>query len=190
MKEGPLDMRMDQGSGGKNAADIVATYDEEQLADVFWKYGEIRQSRRLAKAIAIARKKRPITTTKELVDVVGSSGIVKNRTHNPSTLVFQALRIEVNDELSMLEKAVSACIEVLAPGGILAVLTFHSLEDRIVKHAFKRYAENIRDEKGKVREKSPFVICTKKPLLPSREEIRQNRRASCTKLRAIERRAK
>jgi 16S rRNA (cytosine1402-N4)-methyltransferase len=171
--EGPLDMRMDQ-SRGISAADVVNQFPEERLADIFYELGEERGSRKAAKAIVEARKRRRFETTQDLAGVLckvlrGAPG------RHPGTKVFQALRIFVNDELGELKRGLAAAIELLAPQGRLAVITFHSLEDRIVKWA-------LREEKGRL------AILTKKPIGPGREEIRSNPRARSAKLRVAEKR--
>lgn len=167
-KEGPLDMRMDP-SNPVDAAHIVQTYSEKDLADLFFLYGEERRSRAVAAAIVRARKKQPLTTTTQLVAVLES--VLGRGKRHPATKVFQALRIAVNEELQELEKGITAALSLLRKGGILAVITFHSLEDRIVKWRCK--------------EASDVEILTKKPLSPSREEVGQNRRARSAKLRAV-----
>jgi len=146
-------------------------YPEAELARIFFEYGEERRSRQVAKAIVLARKKRKIRTTAELVEVVKPVA-TKGRLH-PATLVFQALRIVVNDELGELERGLLAGIDCLCTGGRIAAISFHSLEDRIVKNRF-------RDEKERLK------ILTKKPVGPSAEEIRANPRSRSAKLRAAE----
>lgn len=166
MKEAPLDMRMDP-TQELTAEAIVNRYSEKDLADLFYEYGEERRSRKVAAAIVIARKKRPIRSTLELVKVIAPYA-TRGRLH-PATLVFQALRIAVNDELGQLSKGLRAAIHRLRVGGRIAVITFHSLEDRIVKHTMKEAEE--------------LELLWKKPKVPSREEMRKNRRARSAKLR-------
>ncbi len=168
--DAPLDMRMDP-DGDLTAAEIVNRYPEAELARIFFEYGEERRSRQVAKAIAAARKKKKIRTTAELVEVVKPVA-TRGRLH-PATLVFQALRIVVNDELGELDRGLNAGIAALCPGGRIAAISFHSLEDRIVKNRF-------RDDKERLK------ILTKKPIGPSAEEMRANPRSRSAKLRAAE----
>ncbi len=170
MGDAPLDMRMDPESE-LTAERIVNRYPEKELARIFFEYGEERRSRQVAKAIVEARRKRPIRTTQELVEIIKPVA-TRGKLH-PATLTFQALRIEVNDELGQLEKGLKAAMGKMAPRGRMAVISFHSLEDRIVKNVF-------RDARGKVE------ILTKKPLSPSPEEVRKNPRSRSSKLRAVE----
>lgn len=170
MGDAPLDMRMDP-EGSLSAETIVNRYPEAELARIFYEYGEERRSRQVAKAIVEARRKRRIRTTGELVQIIKPVA-TRGRLH-PATLVFQALRIAVNDELEQLKKGLQWAIEKLCPGGRLAVISFHSLEDRIVKNG-------LRDAKGKL------ALLTKKPIGPSAEELRLNPRARSSKLRAGE----
>lgn len=170
MGDAPLDMRMDP-EGALTAAQVVNRYSEKELARIIFEYGEERRSRQVAKAIVEARKKRPIRTTGELVEIIKPFA-TRGKLH-PATLTFQALRIEVNDELGQLERGLKAAIEKTCSGGRVAAISFHSLEDRIVKNVF-------RDAKDKVQ------ILTKKPVGPSAEEIRANPRSRSSKLRAVE----
>jgi 16S rRNA (cytosine1402-N4)-methyltransferase len=170
MGDAPLDMRMDP-EGDLTAEYIVNRYPEVELARIIFEYGEERRSRKVAKAIVEARRKKRIRTTGELVAIIKPVA-TKGKLH-PATLVFQALRIEVNDELGQLKRGIESAIDKLAVGGRLAVISFHSLEDRIVKNA-------IRDAKGHV------AIITKKPVSASAEEIRANPRSRSAKLRAAE----
>lgn len=168
--DAPLDMRMDP-EGELTAAEIVNRYSEKELARIFFEYGEERRSRQVARAIVEARKKKKFRTTAELVQVIKPVA-TKGKLH-PATLVFQALRIVVNDELGQLQRGIAAAMERLSPGGRMAVISFHSLEDRIVKNAF-------RDAKGIVK------ILTKKPIGPTAKEMRENPRSRSAKLRAVE----
>lgn len=169
-------MRMDP-TEGITAAAILAEAAEEEIADILYRYGEERRSRRIARAIVRARERQPLATTDALARVVERAlGGRRGRLH-PATRTFQALRIAVNEELEELERGLPALRDCLAPGGRLAVISFHSLEDRIVKTAFRRWAE---EKKGK--------ILTAKPERPSREETAVNPRARSAKLRAVERR--
>jgi 16S rRNA (cytosine1402-N4)-methyltransferase len=170
MGDAPLDMRMDP-EARLTAEEVVNRYAEKELARIFFEYGEERRSRQVAKAIVEARRKRRIRTTGELVEIIKPVA-TKGKLH-PATLVFQALRIVVNDELGQLERGIDAAIEALNVGGRLAVISFHSLEDRIAKN-------HLRDAKGKLK------VLTKKPIVASAEETRANPRARSAKLRAGE----
>ena len=188
MKDGPLDMRM--SGKGVSAKDIINTYSEENLANIFFKYGEEKQSRVIAKKIKTNHQN--ITTTLELVDVikmaVGANYFYK---HHPERKIFQALRIEVNDELKVLEETLPEAIKILKPGGRLCVITFHSLEDRIVKNIFKKYSEVDEIVKGLVdipEEYKPLIkLINKKPIVPTSKELEENSRSASAKLRVVER---
>lgn len=176
-KEGPLDMRMDPESH-PDAAWVVNRMSEKELGRIFREYGEERRWRRAAAAICEVRRKRPIKTTTDLVEVlkpVLTWGGSRKKIH-PMTQVFQALRIFVNNELGGLEETLPKIVERLAPEGRLGVLTFHSLEDRIVKHTLRRL---------QVEEKVGSVL-TKKPVIPREEELRANPRSRSAKLRFFE----
>ena len=171
--DGPLDMRLDR-SQGETAAEVVNRMHETDLADVIYRFGEEHASRRVARAIVDARRKGEITRTGELATIVrrtakGRPGL------DPATRTFQALRIYVNHELEGLDAALRSLAECLAPGGRLAVIAFHSLEDREVKQAFRALA------------REGFRLLTKKPIRPDEDEVRRNPRARSAKLRAIER---
>lgn len=157
------------------AHDIVNEWAEEDIANVIYGYGEERLSRKIARAIILARKLAPINSAKALADIV-TSVYPKRSSHriHPATKTFQALRIAVNDELSVLETFISDATEVLADSGVLAIITFHSLEDRQVKLAFRELAST-----------GMYRILTKKPIVPSEEELKSNPRARSAKLRAI-----
>jgi len=172
-QEGPLDMRMDP-SRGESAADLVRSLPEEDLANLIYRYGEERLSRRVARAIVMARKVAPIRSTNELAEVVRRSlpGRYEGGRIHPATRTFQALRIAVNDELGMLERAVADLPKSLAPGGRAAIIAFHSLEDRIVKTAFKEAAKAER-----------LTLLSKRPVTATEAEIARNRRARSAKLR-------
>jgi 16S rRNA (cytosine1402-N4)-methyltransferase len=174
-KEGPLDMRMDR-TNSLDARRIINTYPEHEIARILFEYGEVRGSRRLAKAIVEARKKRPFHTTKELSDFLTPlMGYHPKRLH-PMTLVFQGLRIAVNDELRALSEGLAAAFRRLRVGGRLCVISFHSLEDRMVKNFFRE----------KMHKKEACVLY-KKPLIADKEEIDSNPRARSAKLRVLER---
>ncbi len=187
--DGPLDMRM--GRHGTSAADLVNEADEGALADIFYHYGEERRSRAVARAVIEARRKAPLTTTKQLADLV--AGIVRAEpgAAHPATRVFQALRIAVNDELGELVQALHAAEAVLRPGGRLAVVTFHSLEDRIVKQFMAarsgRAPAGSRHAPATAAPVATFKLVTKGPVAPSEPEMQRNPRARSAKLRAAER---
>jgi 16S rRNA (cytosine1402-N4)-methyltransferase len=176
-KEGPLDMRMDPENPW-SAERVVNTLPESELGRIFCELGEEPRWRAAAKAIVEGRKKRKIKTTTDLTDIlrpVLTWGGRRGKKIHPMTLIFQAIRIFVNDELGAIQEGLPLAIDLLAPGGRLGVLTFHSLEDRIVKHIFRAFAA---EKKG--------LILTKKPLIAGREEIRFNPRSRSAKLRFIE----
>ena len=190
-REGPLDMRMDQREQ-VTAADIVNTWPEEELAHLFWELGEERSSRKIASAIAKRRVVRKFETTSDLADVVAQQIRRGKQKIHPATKVFQALRMEVNREIDALESGLEAAWRVLKPGGRLAVITFHSLEDRIVKD-FGRTLERDYIVPGDIdvpelREpKEPEAeVITRKPIVASEAEVRENPRARSAKLRVIE----
>jgi 16S rRNA (cytosine1402-N4)-methyltransferase len=172
--DAPLDMRMNTGLPD-TAADLVNSLDEEQLADIFYNYGEERQSRRIARRIAEARLIQPVTSTRQLADIVRYAVPSKYQPKNihPATKVFQALRIAVNRELDNLAKILTDAPQLLAPGGRLCIITFHSLEDRMVKQAFLG--------------NPALQVLTKKPVLPNEDELRSNPRSRSAKLRVAER---
>jgi len=187
---GPLDMRM--GHDGPSAADVVARASEADLANIIYIFGEERHSRAVAKAIVAARKEAPITTTRALADIVSKVVWSKPGEIHPATRTFQALRIFVNEELDELHLALSAAEQVLKPGGRLVVVSFHSLEDRIVKNFL---VERARAGGGsrhlpELNQAAPsFVILTKRPVTADEDEIAANPRARSAKLRAAERTA-
>lgn len=186
LRDGPLDMRMGEG---ETAADLIARIDEVDLANLIYKYGEERQSRRIAKAITNARQEETITTTLQLANIIEAACPRKrgDKIH-PATRAFQALRIAVNDELGELERALDASISVLKPGGRLIVVTFHSLEDRIVKNFLKDHSDKVTATNKYAKEQpkitKPYDLITRKAILASKEEASQNPRARSAKLRA------
>lgn len=188
MRDGPLDMRMDP-TNPLTAADIVNGWSEQELGRVFREYGEEKQWRKAAQVIIEARKTAPILTTHALVAILRPAFSWKQKGVNPLTLIFQGLRICVNRELEVLEAVLPAAIKALAPGGILAVISFHSLEDRIVKNIFRHAAddkENTEGLCGLFLDKDPTVeLITRKPILPTENEIKQNPRSRSAKLRII-----
>jgi 16S rRNA (cytosine1402-N4)-methyltransferase len=187
--DGPLDMRMDP-KGPINAALIVNTWSEQDLGRIFRDFGEEKQWRAAARTIVAARSKQPILTTHELVAVLKPIFSWKKKGINPLTLIFQALRICVNREIEVLEAVLPQAIDLLNPGGRLAVISFHSLEDRVVKTLFRFSASDKEDTSGIAGmfiDKEPIVkIITRKPLEATEEEVEQNPRSRSAKLRAIE----
>ncbi len=185
LREGPLDMRFDP-SLGETAADIVNNLNEDELAAIFGQYGEVRHSRRIARLIV---SNRPIDTTSELAELIEKKMGQKGRIH-PATQVFQALRIAVNNELEELEKGLHNAIKILEPGGRLAIISFHSLEDRFVKRTFRDLSRDCVcppqqpvcncDAKATVR------LITRKAVKASAEEIADNPRSRSARLRVIE----
>ncbi len=187
--DGPLDMRMDE-TGGQTAADLVNHLPERELADLIYRYGEERRSRRIARAIV---KARPIRRTTELAQVVSGAMAGKGRHQtkiHPATRTFQALRIAVNDELGALERALPQAIKLLKPRGRLAVISFHSLEDRIVKQYFRQESQDCicppEQPVCTCRHKASIHIITKRPIMPSSAEVNVNPRARSAKLRVVE----
>lgn len=184
---GPLDMRMEKD--GPSAADLVNDGDEAELADIFWRYGEERKSRRVAHAIVERRRDKRIETTGELAEIVRRAvGPSAKDESDPATRAFQALRIAVNDELGELERGLVAAEQVLAPGGRLAVVSFHSLEDRAVKDFVRSRAGRVpspsRHAPPRAAERvTTLVDLSRKPVLPSEAEVAANPRARSARLR-------
>jgi 16S rRNA (cytosine1402-N4)-methyltransferase len=172
--DGPLDMRFDPGEPGPSAGDLVNQMRETELADLFFQLGEERFSRRIARRIVEDRKRGPIQTTGQLAELVRRSvpGRSRHGPIDPSTRVFQALRIAVNDELGQLDATLKAIPDLLAPGGRAAIISFHSLEDRRVKWAFKSDPR--------------LLVLTKKPMTATARELAVNPRARSAKLRVVE----
>jgi 16S rRNA (cytosine1402-N4)-methyltransferase len=188
--DGPLDMRMDQ-STGPTAAELVATADEGTLADVIFQFGEERHARRIARAILRARARGPITRTAELAAVVRQAAGGRGwRRIDPATRTFQAVRIWVNRELDGLEAFLETAVAALHRGGRLVVIAFHSLEDRIVKRAFRRLGsprERPREERAGMNDVAPVAkVLTRKPMVPSEAEAARNPRSRSARLRAVE----
>jgi len=186
--DGPLDMRM--GQDGPTAADVIAKAAEAELADIIYIFGEERHSRGVARAIVAARKNAPITTTRALADIV--AGVVRGKPGeiHPATRTFQALRIFVNEELDELQAALAAAERVLKPGGRLAVVSFHSLEDRIVKTFLNergRISGGSRHLPELAQTAPSFHLLTRRPVTPGEAELAANPRARSAKLRAAER---
>lgn len=190
-KDAPLDMRMDR-SLEFSAWDLVNKYSKEELEKIIWDYGEDRWAKRIAEFIVEGRKEKPIDTTLELVTVIKKAipKAVRMEGHHPAKKTFQAIRIEVNRELDVLKSSIKTMVDVLKPGGRLAIITFHSLEDRIVKEAFKNlfkdcicppeYPQCICDKKREIK------IITRKPIGPSAQELEFNPRSRSAKLRIAE----
>ncbi len=187
----PLDMRMDQ-SNSMTAKDIVNDYSEEELFHVIRDYGEDGFAKNIAKHIVRARQEKPIETTGELNEIIKAAIPAKMRqgTGHPSKKTFQAIRIELNKELEVLENSLDKMIELLNPGGRLSIITFHSLEDRIVKNIFRKNMNPCTCPPG-----FPVCVCgkaptgkviTRKPIIPSSEELEDNKRAKSSKLRVFE----
>ena len=183
--DAPLDMRMDKRQK-LTAYDVVNNYNLEKLIKIFYEYGEEKYSRNIAREII---KNRPINTTLELAEIIKSSVPEKYRNSaHPARKVFQAIRIEVNQELEILEQSLLDAFSLLNSGGRISVITFHSLEDRIVKNVFKKLTEE--DEVSKklptIKTNQIAKLITKKPIIPSEEELEKNRRSRSAKLRVIE----
>lgn len=190
MQDAKLDMRMDRRSSF-SAYEVVNTYSKEDLLSMFYSYGEEARSKFIVDAIINYRKDKKIETTKELVSIIeGAVGAKYFNTKHPERQIFQAIRIEVNHELNVLENVLPDAIELLSPGGRICVITFHSLEDRIVKRIFKKYSEVNEMVKGlpEIPEeyKPKIKLVNKKPLVASSEEIKSNSRSKSAKLRVIE----
>ncbi len=187
--DAPLDMRMDESSDF-SAYNIVNEYDEKEIANILFKYADEKFSRQIARNIVKARNDKPVETTFELVDIIRDSlpAKVVNSKGHPAKKTFQALRIAVNDELRVFEDALKDSIELLNKNGRVSVITFHSLEDRICKHMFKELTTSkIPVGVPMLQEEVlPIKIITKKPILPSEEELEHNNRAHSAKLRVCE----
>ena len=186
--DGPLDMRM--GSEGATAAELVNTADEEDLVSLFWRYGEERRSRAVARAIV---RQRPLGSTSELSRLI--ERIVprsRGQKIHPATRVFQALRIAVNDELGQLERFIEPAVRSLRPGGRMAVISFHSLEDRIVKHSFAKLQGRCTCPPGfpecRCQPEELLQVLTRSPIRPTDDEVRENPRSRSARMRVIERR--
>ena len=191
--DAPLDMRMDQ-SQPLSAYEVVNTYEFNELMRIFYRYGEDSFAKQVARKIEQARSVKPIETTFELVDIIKSAYPAKvlNSKGHPAKKIFQAIRIEVNDELSELETVLEDALAMLKIGGRVAVISFHSLEDRIVKETFVRMSSQPKIDKripllpGKL-EEAPYRLVTKKPILAGEAELKENNRSHSAKLRVIER---
>ena len=192
--DAPLDMRMDQRNT-QTAADIVNTYSESDLYRIIRDYGEDRFAKNIAKHIVRRREEKPFETTGELNEVIKAAIPAKVRAvgGHPSKRTFQAIRIELDQELDVLERSIDRMIDLLNPGGRLSIITFHSLEDRMVKNSFRRNENPCTCPPGfpvcMCGKKSKGTVVTRKPILPSAEELEANRRSKSAKLRVFERSA-
>jgi 16S rRNA (cytosine1402-N4)-methyltransferase len=191
MKDGPLDMRMDQ-SQGPTAAELVNGVTAEELARIFWQYGDERDSRRFARAIEMDRKTRRFETTKQLADLIERLSPRAGRKTHPATKVFQSLRIAVNDEVGSLERGLVAALKILKPGGRLAVISFHSLEDGVAKRWMRDRARDYEFD-GEVdipelrRPRTPEVkLVNRKAIVPGDAELAENPRSRSAQLRVME----
>lgn len=188
-KEAPLDMRFNQ-DGDFTAFDVVNTYKEDELVRIFSEYGEEHFSKRIARAIVEKRKLKKIQTTTELADlIVNSTPHVKSHIH-PATRVFQAIRIEVNQELQNVKKALDEVLDLLEVGGTISVISFHSLEDRVVKQFFKYHSQRCHCDKNQMICTCPppkLELINKKPILASDREVKENPPSRSAKLRAARR---
>lgn len=184
--DAPLDMRMNR-EGGKTAADIVNDDTEEHLADIFYLYGELRRSRQIAAAIVKARQRKPILTTQDFLQVVDPL-FRREKEKKDMARLFQALRIEVNHEMQALSEMLTSATRLLAKGGRLSVITYHSLEDRMVKNIMKSGNVNGKVEEDPVygRKASPYNLVNNKVIVPSDEEVERNPRSRSAKLRIAE----
>ena len=183
--DAPLDMRMNKRAD-KTAADIVAEYDEEALADIFYLYGELKNSRRIASALVKARQQHAIATTQDFLHVV-EPFFKREREKKDMARLFQALRIKVNHEMEALKEMLAASTQLLAPGGRLSVITYHSLEDRIVKNVMKTgnaEGKMIQDFYGRI--ETPYRLVNNKVIVPTDEEQQRNPRSRSAKLRIAE----
>jgi len=186
--DSPLDMRMN-ARAGRTAADVVNEASEQQLADIFYLYGELKQARRVASAIVKARAARPIVTTAQLLEATDAI-FAREREKKEVTKMFQALRIEVNHEMEALREMLAASCQLLRPGGRLSVITYHSLEDRIVKNVMRAgNAEGKVEQDFYGRLKSPLHLINNRVITPSAEELEANPRSRSAKLRIAEKQA-
>jgi 16S rRNA (cytosine1402-N4)-methyltransferase len=185
-KDGPLDMRMDQTSL-TSAKELINHASEKELGRILKDYGEVRFWKPLAELIVQQRKKKPIETTLELVQLVEKLFPKQVSKTHPATTVFQAIRIAVNNELQVLQECLQKTLQLLKKDGVFLVISFHSLEDRIVKQMFKEATMPIKNDRGKVVEEAKFEIITKKPIEASDKEMKANPRSRSAKLRIIRR---
>jgi 16S rRNA (cytosine1402-N4)-methyltransferase len=191
--DAPLDMRMDPSAGGITAAAVVDSYQEHDIARIIREYGEERWASRIAAFIVAARARRPVTTTSELVDIIKAAvpAAARKGGPHPARRTFQALRIEVNRELDVLESALRVAVRWLVPGGRIVVISYHSLEDRVVKRAFVELSAGCTcppDLPVCVCEAKPVLrVLTRRAVVPTPEEVERNPRSRSAKLRAAER---
>ncbi|MDZ5762031.1 Ribosomal RNA small subunit methyltransferase H [Candidatus Cyrtobacter comes] len=187
MKDGPLDMRMDQYLP-LDASKVVNLYEEKELADIIFYYGDERNSRKIAKAICFARKIKQIESTLELVEIISSVLPFRGKIHQ-ATKIFQAIRMEVNAEMSSLKIALEKSIKLLKKGAVIILVTFHSIEDKIVKDFFKTLClpRQKKNKYGRDEELHDFKIITHKPIIPSDREVTINPRARSAKMRILKR---
>lgn len=184
-EDGVLDMRMNRQTGN-SAQDIINQYDEKALGDIFYRYGELSDGRALARRIIKAREDQPITTTQQLVDVLKPT-LIRGKENKSLSKIFQAIRIEVNQEMSVLESFLEQTVDALKVGGRLVIISYHSLEDRMVKNFMR--AGNLSGEVEKDfygNPQTPFKLITRKAIQPDNEEINVNPRARSAKLRVAE----
>ncbi len=192
VQDGPLDMRMDRGQR-LTAAELVNTAPAGELADLFWKYGGERESRRFARALVSERERQPFVTTRQLAAVIERLSPRAGRKTHPATKIFQALRIAVNDELGSLAKGLAAAFSRLKPGGRLAVITFHSAEDRLVKEFGRERARNytwtgpMDVPELRVPRRAEARWVTRKPVTPAASELAENPRSRSAQLRVLQR---
>ncbi len=188
-EEAPLDMRMDQ-SASLTARQVLNTYEESELRRILFEYGEERHARRIAAEIVKSRQNEPIVTTFDLVDIVKKAlpAKVLSKKGHPAKRTFQAIRIEVNDELDILKQTFEDALNLLKPGGRLLVISFHSLEDKIVKDVFKAKStiDFPKDIPIMPEEEAPFILASRKVVKPTAEEVAMNHRSHSAKLRVIE----
>lgn len=183
--DAPLDMRMNKRAG-KTAADIVNTYEESAIADIFYLYGEMKNSRKIASALVKTRAEKPIATTQDFMKAV-EPFFKREREKKDMAKLFQALRIEVNHEMDALKEMLQSATELLRPGGRLSVITYHSLEDRIVKNVMKTgnaEGKMVQDFFGRI--ETPFKLINNKVIVPDNEEQERNPRSRSAKLRIAE----
>ena len=190
MHDAPLDMRM--AKEGKSAYDVVNGDDERKLSEIISLYGEERFAKRIASFIVEARERSPINTTYELNEIIKAAIPAKNRKDgpHPSKRTFQAIRIEVNGELEVIGKVITGLFPMLNPGGRFSFISFHSLEDRLIKHGFLEFTKGCTCPKDFpvciCGNKPEAVVLTKKPILPSEKELEENPRSRSAKLRVLE----
>ena len=182
--DGPLDMRMDSENIKLTAEIIINEYDEKELSNIFFYYGEERNSKRIAKSIVSYRKKHKINSTKILSDII--SKINNNKFKHPATRVFQALRIFINEELNELEKILELSLKILNKNSRIVVVAFHSLEDRIIKNFFKKNSVLQINSLNNSNQYCDLKIITKKPVIPTKDEVKINPRSKSAKLRVAE----